>query len=129
MVKVTAFEVNPLGLVSVTVAAPPAATRDAGTAAVTWVAPTNLVARGEPFHCAAEPGTKLVPMTTRLNVLAPAVAALGLRLVRVGTGDETVNGRESECPLPLESATQTEAKAAALNMPAGIAAVSVVEFT
>jgi len=83
---------------------------------------TNAVASGEPFHSTVEPGTKLVPLTVRVNAAAPAVAVLGLRLVMVGTGAETVNGRESERPVALESATQAEAKPAAPNALAGIAA-------
>src|SRR5258708_23630770 len=45
--NVAVLEVTPLGLIRVTVAAPPAATRFAGTAAVTCVALTKVVQRGE----------------------------------------------------------------------------------
>jgi hypothetical protein len=45
--------------------------------AVNWVPLTNLVVRLEPFHCTAEPETKLEPFTVRVNAAPPAVALEG----------------------------------------------------
>src|SRR5260221_8162863 len=85
-VKVAAFEVDPLGLISVTVAAPPKATRDAGTVALTCAGPANLVVRGEPFHCRTQLTAKLSPVTVRGNDAAPAIADAGEQSAMMARG-------------------------------------------
>ena len=54
--------------------------------AVSWVLLIKVVARGEPFHCTAEPLTKPEPVTVRVSEVVPARALLGLRAVRMGAG-------------------------------------------
>ena len=66
-----------------TLALPAEAIRFAGTAAVSWPPVTNVVLKGEPFHSTMELLTNPVPTATIVNAGPPAVAELGVRLVRV----------------------------------------------
>src|SRR5690242_9762068 len=93
MVKGTPPEVAPPGLRTVTVAVPPAATRDAGTCAVSWVALPKVVGRAWPFHATCAPCRKLAPFTVRVKAAAPAFAVDGLREESVAAG-WIVNGSE-----------------------------------
>src|SRR5580704_11015754 len=99
------LETAPAAFETVMPAEPIAWTSGPGTDAINCVALTNVVASGEPFHSTVAPVTKLAPLTVMENVAAPLVAMPGLRLVRMGTGGEIVNGCGSECPTPLESET------------------------
>ena len=78
-------------MATVTLNVPAAAMSEAGIAAVTCVALTKLVVRLEPFHCTADPLTKLVPLTVSVMAKPPAVANEGLKLVIVGNGLFIVN--------------------------------------
>ena len=84
IVKVSALEVCPPGFTTLT-CLPAAAMSLAGIAAVTCVALTNVVVRAVPFHCTADPETKLLPFTVSVNAGPPAVALLGDRVVSAGT--------------------------------------------
>ena len=84
MVKERVFETAPPGLATVTAADKAKLDRLAGTKAVTCEGLTTVVESGKPFHNTADPGTKLMPVTVRVNVGTPSGAALGLRLVIVG---------------------------------------------
>jgi hypothetical protein len=77
IVKVVPLEVVPPE-VTVTVAVPPVLIRPAGTEAVSCVALTNVVERGEPFHCTTAPDANPVPLTVSVNVGPPADVVLGL---------------------------------------------------
>ena len=82
------FDVPPpgVGLKTVTVEVPGSEISDAGTVAVNSVELTT-VASAVPFHCTAEPFTKLVPVTISVNAAPPAVAELGASGdVSMGTG-------------------------------------------
>lgn len=83
MVNVAPVEVLP-ETVTVTFAEPAFAIRLAGTAAVSWVALTNVVVRAVLPHCTVAPETKFVPLTVRVNAAPPATADAGERLVMVG---------------------------------------------
>ena len=84
MVKVRLLETAPPGLETVTGTESTELDRLASTVAVICVPLTNAVERGAPFHNAVAPGTKLIPLIVRMNVGTPDMAALGLRLVRMG---------------------------------------------
>src|SRR5262249_60476021 len=93
MAKFTAFEVPPpgAGLVTVTDAVPAFAILAAGTVTVSCVLLTKRVLfRAVPFQLTAEPLTKFVPLTVKLNCDPPAVALLGERLLMFGSGLLTV---------------------------------------
>ena len=89
MVNVTALEIAPVVLSTVTLAAPTETTKLAGTLAVNWVLLTKVVVRGAPFHCTVEPLAKPVPLTVRVNPRPPAVTAAGLRLLMLKVGATT----------------------------------------
>lgn len=84
MVNVTAFDVPPHGVTTVTDAVPAVAMRAAGTVAVSCVAETDDVVSGLPFQFTVEPETKLVPLTVNVNCEPPAVAQVGLSELTVG---------------------------------------------
>jgi len=65
IVKEAGAEVTP-ELETVIEAVPAEAMSGAEMAAVSWVALTNVVARGEPFQSTTEPFTKFVPLTVRV---------------------------------------------------------------
>lgn len=83
MVNVAPVEVLP-ETVTVTFAEPAFAIRLAGTAAVSWLALTNVVVSAVLPHCTVAPETKFVPLTVRVNAAPPATAEAGERLVMVG---------------------------------------------
>ena len=67
MGKMTVLERDPLRFKTEMLAAPGCASRFAGTAAVNWVAPPNVVASESPFHCTVAPEVKLAPATVSVN--------------------------------------------------------------
>ena len=85
IVNVTAFDVAPQGLTTVTEAVPAVAIREAGTVAVSCVEETNVVASAVAFHFTVEVETKFVPFTVKVNCGPPAVAQVGLSELTVGT--------------------------------------------
>lgn len=117
MVKLRALVVPPpgAGLLTVTLAVPAAKTSAAVIAAVNCVALTNVVVRAPPFHCTIEVLLKFAPLTVSGNAALPAIAAVGLRLVKVGTGllMAIFNGVEES------GAGNNDASAATTSMPTG----------
>jgi hypothetical protein len=101
-VNVCPAEVPPpgVGLKTVTEAVPAVAISEAGTAAVNWVALTNVVVKATPFHCTTEPATKFVPAIVRVKAGPPAVAVVGEIKPEVGTGLSIVNERGLDVPPP-----------------------------
>jgi len=83
IVNVAPAEVPPVA-VTVTLAAPVAATRFAGTVAVSCVALTKVVVNAVVPHITAAPDTKPEPLTVRVNAEAPAMAEAGTKLVIEG---------------------------------------------
>lgn len=63
---------------------PGIAIRLAGTAAVSTVAPTNVVDSVVLFQCTTEPDVKPAPVTVSVNAGPPASAVLGLMVLIVG---------------------------------------------
>ena len=130
MVKVNPPEVPPpgAGLKTVTVAVPAVAMSVAGIAAVSWVEETKVVVRSAPFHRTLDEETKLVPLTVRVNADPPAVAELGERELRAGTGlfaAVMVKVNPPEVPPPgVGLKTVTLAVPAVAISVAGMAAVS-----
>src|SRR5260370_18902965 len=90
-VKLTEFDAPPPGLVTVTLKVPAVAMSEAGMAAVSCVALTNIVARALPLKLTVEPLTKFVPFTVKVKAAAHAVALVGEMLVIVGAGVWTVS--------------------------------------
>jgi hypothetical protein len=102
MVNVCPFDVPPpgVGLNTVTERVPPVAMSVAEMAPRNSVGETKVVVRLEPFQRTREVGTKLVPVTVRVNAVPPAVADVGLSPVVVGTGFTMVNVCPFEVPPP-----------------------------
>jgi hypothetical protein len=99
-------------------------------AAVTWVEETYVVVRFDPFQFTVEPETKPVPFTVRVKPAPPAVAAVGLRPVVVGTGLLIVKVWAFEVPPPGAGFSTVTWAVPAVAMSAGvIAAVNWVEET
>jgi len=92
-VNVCALEVPPpgAGFVTVMLDVPAVVKSLAGMEAVTWVALTKLVVRGEPLKFTIESVTKLVPFTVNVKAASPTFLLVGEMLVVVGTGLLTVN--------------------------------------
>ena len=88
IVIVFAVDVPPPGPGFTTVidAVPAVATREAGTAAVSWMDETNVVVSAVPFQFTVEVETKFVPFTVRVKSVLPVVTQFGLIEVVVGTG-------------------------------------------
>jgi hypothetical protein len=88
--KFSAPEMPPpgVGVETVTMAVPVAATSAAVMAACKVVLETNIVVRAEPFHCTTEEDTKLDPVTVRVKAAPPATDELGFRepVAREGLG-------------------------------------------
>ena len=84
----TPFDVPPpgAGLNTVIVAAPAPAISEVLMVAVSRALLTKVVVRALPFHWTFEPEIKLAPVRASVNPEVPVVAALGLTLVRLGTG-------------------------------------------
>jgi hypothetical protein len=94
VVKVKLLDVVPPEA-TVIAAVPAVAIRAAGTAAVSWLALTNVVDSPEPFHRAVAPETNPLPLTVSVKAGPPTVALLGARDERVtATGDACVTGIE-----------------------------------
>ena len=66
-VNATAFDVPPTGSTTVTGGVPAAATRLAGTVAVSGVAETKVVASAVPANFTVQPLWKFAPVTVRVN--------------------------------------------------------------
>jgi hypothetical protein len=126
MVNVDAGDV-PAVVVTVTLAVPVVAIRLAGTAAVTWVALTNVVVSAVEFHFTVAPEAKLVPFTVSVKAAPPAVAEVGARVVIVGGPGLMVKVEAGD--VPRGSATVTLAVPAVAIRLAGTAAVSCVALT
>jgi hypothetical protein len=121
--NVAVLEVTPLGLIRVTMAAPPAASRFAGTVAVTCVALTKVVDRGKPFQRKTQLVAKLTPVAVRVNEAEPSVVKAGERAEIMGRSGSTVKVRMLETAPPgLE--TVTAADSAVFDMLAGTDAVN-----
>jgi hypothetical protein len=101
-VRTCAFDVPPPGaaFTTVTLNVPATATSAAVIAAVTCVAVTKVVVRGEPLKLTTDPATKFVPFTVRVNAASPAVFVAGEMVVVVGTGLLTVRVCALDVPPP-----------------------------
>ena len=101
-VNVTDDEVPPpgAGVKTVMDSVAPAATSDAGIAAVSCVLLTKVVVRFEPLTCTTEPLMNLLPFTVSVNPALPAVALLGEMLARDGAGLTTASVTADEVPPP-----------------------------
>ena len=84
--RVKAFEREPSGLITETLAVPAVEMSDAVIVAVNWLSDANVVCRPKPFHLTVEPLTKLLPFTVSVKEGPPVVAYDGLTLVTVGWG-------------------------------------------
>ena len=74
------------GLKTVILAVPALAISEAGICAVNCVAVINVVGRFTPFQRTADALIKFMPVKVSVIPAPPAVAELGLRLVKLGTG-------------------------------------------
>ena len=120
-VKLTAFDVPPLGLVTVTLKLPAVAMSEARLAAVSCVALTKVVVRAFPLNLTVEPLTKFVPITVKVRPVPPAMALVGEMLVMVGAGEQDLGGNTatdgSEKKVPVEKGEPgTGLRAALLSM-------------
>jgi hypothetical protein len=68
------------GFTTVTMPVPGCARLEAGTAAVTLSAPTNVVGRACPFHCTTDPETNPAPLTVTVTPCVPGFALVCERL-------------------------------------------------
>src|SRR5690242_13631372 len=104
--KLTAFDIPPPGLVTVTLKLPAVAMSKARRAAVSCVALTKVVERPLPLKLTAAPLTKYVPFTVKVNAAPPAIALVGEMLVIVGVwtvqdfgGNAVSDRRRPDCPV------------------------------
>jgi hypothetical protein len=120
-----------VGLKTVMVRVPVAATSVPGIVAVSWLELTNVVARSDPFTRTTEFPTKFVPSTVSVNPPFPTVTVAGAMAVVVGTGFAlTVNVCAFDVPPPgagLKTVIVFDPVVA--RSVAEIAAVSCVELT
>src|SRR5260370_21465010 len=84
----------------VMMAAPTAATKFAGTRAVTCVALMKLVERGKPFQRRTELIAKFRPVTMTVKDAPPAVAESGNKTLMAGRGGSMVKERLVEMAPP-----------------------------
>jgi hypothetical protein len=112
----------------VTMAAPAAATKFAGTKAVTCVGLTKVVERGKPFQRRTELIAKFRPVTMTVKDAPPAVAESGNRTLMAGRGGSMVKERLFEMA-PPGLATVTAAERAKLDRLAGTKAVTCEALT
>ena len=103
-VKVCAVVVLPPGATTVMESGPAVVRSAAGMTAVSSVALTKVVARAAPLKSAVKPLTKFVPVKVMVVSLSPAVAEVGLMLVKVGAG-LTVNVCGADVPPPGPAVT------------------------
>jgi hypothetical protein len=126
MVKVAADDVPPVS-VTVTFAEPAVAIRLAGTAAVTWVALTNVVVSAVPSQFTIALESKFVPFTVRVNATPPGAAEGGERLVIAGVAGLIVNTFGPD--VPAASVTVMFTEPAVARRLAGTVAVRLVVLT
>jgi hypothetical protein len=88
-----------VGLETVTIPVPPAATSAAVMAACKLVLETNVVVRPLPLNSTVEDATKFAPVTVSVKPCAPATTELGLRepVARDGVGLVLDGGRTGVC--------------------------------
>src|SRR5512134_2042029 len=132
MAKAIAADVPPpgLGLITVTGTDPAVATSAAAIAARSTVPPTNVVARGVPFHWTVAPVTKALPFTVNSNAALPATTLAGLRELTTGIALPIVNVTGDDVPPPGVGLTTVTWVVPVLAMSlAGTAAVSWVPLT
>jgi hypothetical protein len=99
------------GVKTVTAAVPAAARSLARMSAVSVVASTNVVARGEPFQRTTEDWTKFAPVAVSVNPGPPAMECVASRPVRTGAGLRTA----------CASRTSNQSVSPSLLAPAGVA--------
>lgn len=102
---------------------------DAGTAALSWVADTNVVVSTLAFHKTTSPDTKFAPVTVSVNAVPPAVALVGDMEFRVGGGALMEKLSALVVPPPLGPCTTTVAVPALAIRLAETLAVSCVADT
>jgi hypothetical protein len=124
--NVTAFDVAPHGLTTVTEAVPGVAMREAATVAVSCVEETNVVVSAAPFQFTIEVETKFVPLTVNVNCGSPAAAQVGLSKPMVGVALIVNVAAPDVAPHPP---TVIEAVPGVAMRVAGTAAVSCLELT
>jgi 3D (Asp-Asp-Asp) domain-containing protein len=133
--KLTEFDVPPpgVGFVTVTGGVPTVVTSAAKIEAVNCVAFTNVVALALPLNFTMELGTKLVPLTVRVNATEPAETPVGDNVVIVGTGlfaAVTLKLTEFDVPPPGAGfVTVIGGVPTVVTSAAKIAAVTCVAFT
>jgi hypothetical protein len=121
MGKGTATDVPPpgAGVTTVTAAVPAAAISLAEMLAWSWVALTNVVVRAAPFQRTPDEGTKLFPVTVKVNAVPPAAALLGVSALSAGVGLVAV----TPAPLPVTIAEMTSPFAVKLTFVVTVAVV------
>jgi hypothetical protein len=119
------LEVPPPGTATVIPTLPLAEIRDAVTAAVNSVPPTNLVGSGTPAHWTAAPARNPLPPTTNVKPGPPTKTEPGLRVV-MARGWLIVNGSPAEETPAAVSETDIVACPAAVSKAAGTVAIMVV---
>jgi hypothetical protein len=129
IVKVAAADELAPGFVTTTLAVPAAAIRLAGTAAVSCVALTNVVASAVPFQPTAAPDTNPVPLTVSVKAGLVAVADDGLKLVIAGGGPPLLIVNVDALDVTPAFTTETLAVPAVAIRLAGTAAVNCVALT
>jgi hypothetical protein len=127
-VKLTAFDMTPLGSCTVTAAEPVLVIRLAGITAVNCVADTYVVPSAEPFHSTLSPLTKLVPFTVSVNPALPATTVAGERVPMDGAAVVIAKLTEFDVP-PPGACTLIDAVLAVMIRLDGTAAVSCVADT
>jgi hypothetical protein len=88
------------GLVTVTLTDSAVRISAAVSAAVIWVALTNVVVLGFPLKLTTEPERKFVPFTVNVKAAPPTIAPAGDRDVIAGNGLFTVNDEFPDVPPP-----------------------------
>lgn len=96
--KLKAFEVAPLGVLTLMDSVPGLAMDAAGTDAVSCVVAAKTVVSGEPFQSIVSPEIKLFPLTVNVKLADPATALDGESELRVGTAAAMLKVRELDVP-------------------------------
>jgi hypothetical protein len=123
MGNVVTVDALPPLFVTAILALPGLVIRLAGTAAVTWVALTNVVVSAVEFQLTVAPDRKFVPLTVSVNAGPLAPAEAGLRLVIVGVGTPIVNVAAVDAVPPAFAAVMLAVPGAVIKL-AGADAVS-----